>query len=391
MKYISDELENIKKEGLYRELNVVSNSQGVYLEVDGRTCLSFCSNNYLGLANNPLIVNAVKDAVEEYGWGAGASRLVSGNMTLHETLENEISLFKEKESAIVFPTGYMANIGAISSLVSKGDLVICDKLNHASIIDGCRLSGADFRVYAHCDIEKLENILKKSSNYPRKLIVTDSVFSMDGDLAPLPDIVSIASKYKAIVMVDEAHGTGVFGKKGRGVVEHFNLNKEIDIIMGTFSKAIGSLGGYVCGDVDLINFLRNKARSFIYTTALPPAVCAASIAGLKLIQKQPSLRESLWDNIRYLKDKLTLLNFNVITSESPIIPILIGDADKAVSVSKALYEKGILIPAIRPPTVPANSSRLRMTVMSTHTQDDLDKLLDALSDVQQFVNAHKHD
>ncbi|MHC4267489.1 MAG: 8-amino-7-oxononanoate synthase [Planctomycetota bacterium] len=391
MKYISDELENIKKEGLYRELNVVSNSQGVYLEVDGRTRLSFCSNNYLGLANNPLIVNAVKDAVEEYGWGAGASRLVSGNMTLHETLENEISLFKEKESAIVFPTGYMANIGAISSLVSKGDLVICDKLNHASIIDGCRLSGADFRVYAHCDIEKLENILKKSSNYPRKLIVTDSVFSMDGDLAPLPDIVSIASKYKAIVMVDEAHGTGVFGKKGRGVVEHFNLNKEIDIIMGTFSKAIGSLGGYVCGDVDLINFLRNKARSFIYTTALPPAVCAASIAGLKLIQKQPSLRESLWDNIRYLKDKLTLLNFNVITSESPIIPILIGDADKAVSVSKALYEKGILIPAIRPPTVPANSSRLRMTVMSTHTQDDLDKLLDALSDVQQFVNAHKHD
>ena len=368
MKYISDELENIKEAGLYRELNVVSNSQGVYLEVDGRTCLSFCSNNYLGLANNPLIVNAVKDAVEKYGWGAGASRLVSGNMTLHETLEKEISIFKEKESAIVFPTGYMANIGAISSLVSKGDLVICDKLNHASIIDGCRLSGADFRVYAHCDIEKLENILKKSSNYPRKLIVTDSVFSMDGDLAPLPDIVSIASKYKAIVMVDEAHGTGVFGKEGRGVVEHFNLNKEVDIVMGTFSKAIGSLGGYVCGDVDLINFLRNKARSFIYTTALPPAVCAASIAGIKLIQKKPSLRKSLWGNIRYLKDKLRPLNFNVIPSESPIIPILIGDADKAVGISKVLFEKGILIPAIRPPTVPANSSRLRMTLMSTHTQ-----------------------
>jgi 8-amino-7-oxononanoate synthase len=385
MKYISDELKNIKKAGLYRELNVIDNAQGVYLEVEGRKYLSFCSNNYLGLANNPLVVSAVKDAVEEYGWGAGASRLVSGNMALHETLENEISLFKEKESAIVFPTGYMANIGTISTLVSKGDLVICDKLNHASIIDGCRLSGADFRVYTHCDMEKLENILKKSSNYARKLIVTDSVFSMDGDLAPLPDIVSIARKYNAIIMVDEAHGTGVFGKEGRGVVEHFNLNKEIDVVMGTFSKAIGSLGGYVCGDEDLINFLRNKARSFIYTTALPPAVCAASIAGLKLIQKTPSLRKSLWDNIRYLKDKLTLLNFNVITSASPIIPILIGDADKAVGVSKYLYEKGILIPAIRPPTVPANSSRLRMTVMSTHTKENLNKLLDVLSDVQHMV------
>ncbi len=385
MKYISDELKNIKESGLYRELNVVGNAQGVYLEINGKKYLSFCTNNYLGLANNPLIVSAVKDAVESYGWGAGASRLVSGNMTLHETLESEISVFKQKESAIVFPTGYMANIGAISSLVSKGDLVICDKLNHASIIDGCRLSGADFRVYAHCDIEKLENILKKASDYSRKLIVTDSVFSMDGDLAPLPEIVSIAGRYKAIVMVDEAHGTGVFGKEGRGVVEHFNLNKEVEVVMGTFSKAIGSLGGYVCGDEDLIHFLRNKARSFIYTTALPPAVCAASIAGLKLIQEKPSFRKSLWDNIRYLKDKLCSLNFNVIPSASPIIPILIGDADKAVGISKSLYEKGILIPAIRPPTVPANSSRLRMTVMSTHTRKDLDMLIRVLSDVQHMV------
>ncbi len=375
----------IREHGLYRDLNVVGNAQGVYLEIKGITYLSFCSNNYLGLANNPFVISAVKDAVDKYGWGAGASRLVSGNMTLHETLENKISRFKEKESAIVFPTGYMANIGAISSLVSRGDLVICDKLNHASIIDGCRLSGADFRVYAHCDIKKLENILKKSSKYSKKLIVTDSVFSMDGDLAPLPDIVSIASKHKAIVMVDEAHGTGVFGKEGRGVAEHFGLNKEIHVVMGTFSKAIGSLGGYVCGDEDLINYLRNKARSFMYTTALPPAVCAASITGIKLIQENPSIRESLWKNIRYVKDKLGRLNLNIIKSESPIIPILIGDADKAVGVSKALYEKGILIPAIRPPTVPAGSSRLRMTVMSTHTREDLDRLLVALDSVQQMI------
>ena len=258
MKYISDELIKIKKSGLYRELKVVGNAQDAHIEIKGKTFLSFCSNNYLGLANNPSVIKAVKDAVEEFGWGAGASRLVSGNMTLHEILENKISRFKGKEAALVFPTGYMANLGAISSLVSNGDLVICDKLNHASIIDGCRLSGADLRVYAHNDMEKLENILRKSSRYKRKLIVTDSVFSMDGDLAPLPDIVRIARKHKAMVMVDEAHGTGVFGKNGRGVVEHFNLNREVDIVMGTLSKAIGSLGGYVTGDIDLINFLKTK-------------------------------------------------------------------------------------------------------------------------------------
>jgi len=384
MKYISDELKKIKESGLYRELKVIGNAQDTHIEIKGKTFLSFCSNNYLGLANNPSVIKAVKDAVEEYGWGAGASRLVSGNMTLHETLEDEISRFKGKEASLVFPTGYMANLGAISSLVTNGDLVICDKLNHASIIDGCRLSGADLRVYAHCDMEKLGNILRKSSKYNRKLVVTDSVFSMDGDLAPLPDIVRIAGKYKAMVMVDEAHGTGVFGKSGRGVVEHFNLNKEVDVVMGTLSKAIGSLGGYVTGDIDLINYLRNKARSFMYTTALPPAVCAASVAGIKLIQNDPSIRESLWHNVHFVKDKLKSLNFNVISSESPIIPILIGDAQKAVDMSTFLYKRGILIPAIRPPTVPINSSRLRMTVMSTHTNEDLERLLDVLCDVQNL-------
>ena len=381
MEYISDDLNNIKKSGLYRELRVVENAQDTHVEIEGKTLLSFCSNNYLGLANHPFVVKAVKDTVEKYGWGAGASRLVSGNMTLHETLEKKISTFKKKEAAIVFPTGYMANLGAISTLVSSGDVVICDKLNHASIIDGCRLSGADFRVYAHCNIEKLENILRKSSKYKRKLIVTDSVFSMDGDLAPLPDIVRIAAKHNAMVMVDEAHGTGVFGKNGMGVVEHFNLNNDVDIVMGTLSKAIGSLGGYVTGNIDLISYLRNKARSFMYTTALPPAVCAASIAGIKLIQEDSSIRDSLWQNVHFVKDKLRSLNINTISSESQIIPILIGDAQKAVAISKALYERNILIPAIRPPTVPANSSRLRMTVMSSHTQMDLEKLFKVLSDV----------
>ncbi len=384
MKYISDELIRIKKSGLYRDLKVVGSAQDTRIDIEGKTFLSFCSNNYLGLANHPSVVKAVKDAVGKYGWGAGASRLVSGNMTLHETLENEISRFKGKEATLLFPTGYMANLGAISSLVSNGDLVICDKLNHASIIDGCRLSGAALRVYAHCDMEKLENILRKSSKYNRKLIVTDSVFSMDGDLAPLPDIVKIAGKYKAMVMVDEAHGTGVFGENGRGVVEHFNLNREVDIVMGTLSKAIGSLGGYVTGDTDLINYLKNKARTFMYTTALPPAVCAASIAGIKLIKEDPSIREALWHNVHFIKDKLESLNFNVISSESPIIPILIGDAKRTVDISNFLYERGILISAIRPPTVPAGTSRLRITVMSTHSRNDMERLLAVLSDVKNL-------
>ena len=381
MKYISDELSKIKESGLYRELKVVENAQDTRIDIEGKTYLSFCSNNYLGLANHPSVVNAVKKAVDEYGWGACASRLVSGNMTLHEALEKEISRFKRKDAAIVFPTGYMANLGVISSLVSGGDLVISDKLNHASIIDGCRLSGADFRVYAHCNMEKLETILKKTSKYNRKLIVTDSVFSMDGDLAPLPDIVRIAKKYNAMVMVDEAHGTGVFGENGRGVVEYFNLDNEVDVVMGTLSKAIGSLGGYVCGDDDLISYLRNKARPFMYTTALPPAVCAASIASINLIQEDPSLREVLWNNVCCIKERLGLLGIDMISSQSQIIPLLIGDTQKAVDISKLLYERGVLIPAIRPPTVPANSSRLRMTVMSSHTQDDLESLFKVLKDV----------
>jgi len=381
MKYISDELSKIKESGLYRELKAVENAQDTRIDIEGKTYLSFCSNNYLGLANHPSVIEAVKKAVDEYGWGACASRLVSGNMTLHEALEKEISRFKRKDAAIVFPTGYMANLGVISSLVSGGDLVISDKLNHASIIDGCRLSGADFRVYAHCNMEKLETILKKTSKYNRKLIVTDSVFSMDGDLAPLPDIVRIAKEYNAMVMVDEAHGTGVFGENGRGVVEYFNLDNEVDVVMGTLSKAIGSLGGYVCGDDDLISYLRNKARPFMYTTALPPAVCAASIASINLIQEDPSLREVLWNNVCCIKERLGLLGIDMISSQSQIIPLLIGDTQKAVDISKLLYERGVLIPAIRPPTVPANSSRLRMTVMSSHTQDDLESLFKVLKDV----------
>ncbi len=374
----------MRESDLYREMKVIEGEQGPYVNIGKEEYLSFCSNNYLGLANHPVVKKAATDAIENYGWGTGASRLISGNMELHEKLESEISKFKNKCSSLVFPTGYMANLGTICALVGKDDIVICDRLNHASIIDGCRLSGATLRVYPHCDMKKLDGILKNSAPFKRKLVVTDSVFSMDGDIAPLPDIVTIANNHQAMVMVDEAHGTGIFGKNGRGVVEHFGLEKEIKIVIGTLSKAIGSLGGFVSGEIDLINYLRNCSRTFIYTTALPPAVCAASIAGITLIRNDHSFRHTLWRNVHYLKERLALLDLKIVSTESPIIPILIGNTKKTLEVAEFLFQRRILIPAIRPPSVPDKSSRLRITVMASHTRDDLEKLLNLLKGIKHL-------
>jgi glycine C-acetyltransferase/8-amino-7-oxononanoate synthase len=398
MDFLTEELKGLKESGLFRDLKTVEGLQGPYLTIDGKRYLSFCSNNYLGLADHPEVRRAAMEAIEEYGWGAGASRLVSGNTALHERLEEEIARFKHTEDAIVFPTGYMANIGAICSLVSQGDIVIGDILNHASIVDGCRQSGATFRFYPHCDMNKLEHILQRAYEYRRRLIVTDSVFSMDGDLAPLPEIVDLAQKYSAMTMIDEAHGTGVFGSCGRGVAEHFNLEEgRIDVIMGTLSKAVGSLGGFVAGSRDLAAYLRNKARSFIYTTALPPAVCAASMAGIRLIQEEPYLRNMLWKNASCVEEGLKkiglykrvesqnsqLATHNSLTPKGPIFPIIVGESRKALEISNQLYEENIFVPAIRPPTVPEDTSRLRLTVMTTHTPEHINKLLDALSDLKK--------
>ncbi|MGR3311081.1 MAG: 8-amino-7-oxononanoate synthase [Candidatus Brocadiales bacterium] len=389
MDFLIDKLKELKESGLFRDLKTVEGAQEPFLKIDGKRYLSFCSNNYLGLASHPKVMQAATEAIEKYGWGAGASRLVSGNTALHERLEEEIALFKHTEDSIVFPTGYMANIGAICSLVSQGDIVIGDILNHASIVDGCRQSGATFRFYPHCDMNKLEHILRKASEYRKRLIVTDSVFSMDGDIAPLPEIVDLAQRYNAMTMIDEAHGTGVFGKGGRGVAEHFNLEGRIDVVMGTLSKAMGSLGGFVAGSRDLAAYLRNRARSFMYTTALPPAVCAASIAALRLIQEEPSLREMLWRNASCVEEGLKKIglykgvgaycNTPMLTQKGPIFPIIIGESRRALEVSNQLFEENIFIPAIRPPTVPEGTSRLRLTVMSTHTPEHIHKLIDALS------------
>jgi len=390
MDFITDELNVLKESNLLREFRIIEGTQGPHVEVDGKVYLSFCSNNYLGLANNPLIKQAAIDAINRYGWGAGASRLVSGSMTLHQELEKKIAKFKGTEAALLFPTGYMANIGAICALVSKEDIVTGDKLNHASIIDGCRQSGAAFRIYPHKDLNQLESLLQRSSSYRRRLVITDSLFSMDGDIAPLQEIVDLVKKYDAILMVDDAHAIGIFGKNGRGMAEYFNLERKIDIIMGSLSKAIGGIGGFIAGSKNLIEFLKNKARSFIYTTALPPAACAASIAGLTLIQEDKSLVNKLWENINHLRTRLSGFQNN-ITVESPVVSVIVGSSGDALDLSKKLYQKGVLIPAIRPPTVPHGTSRLRISLMATHTKDDINKLIDTMKDTGFLTKKHKNE
>lgn len=377
--FVLDELNALKDHALLREYRTIENAQGPFVQITGKTYLSFCSNNYLGLANHPKIKQAAIAAINQYGWGAGASRLVSGNMTLHQELERKIAEFKGAEAALLFPTGYMANVGALCALVAKGDIIIGDKLNHASIIDGCRQSGAAFRVYPHNNINHLEKLLQRSSIFRRRLVVTESVFSMDGDTAPLPEIVEIAKRYDAIIMIDDAHAMGVFGRHGKGMIEHYGLEGKTDVIMGSLSKAIGSIGGFIAGSKHLIDFLKNKARSFIYTTALPPAVCAASLAGLALLQDDTSLIDKLWKNINYLKSQLSKFTNNIAV-ESPVVPIIIGSAENALHLSTKLYQNGILIPAIRPPTVPAGTSRLRISLMADHSESDIDRLIDLLKD-----------
>jgi len=377
LKFLEEELKRLKEAGLYRSLKTISKTDGRTIEINGKQYLNFCSNNYLGLANHPKVIEAAQAACKEFGAGSGASRLISGNLVLHEELESKIARFKGRESAIVFPTGYMANLGVITSLVDEKDTIIIDRLNHASIIDACRLSKAKLQVYPHKDTQALEKALQKSEKYQHRLIVTDSIFSMDGDIAPLAEIVRLARKYEAITMIDEAHATGVLGKTGRGIEEYFGVEGEVDIVMGTLSKALGSLGGFVAGSTELIDYLINKARSFIYTTALPPSACAATIAALEIIEAQPELVDKLRINSRLLKGKLAISS----SDDTPILPIIIGDPKKTMKISHLLFEKGYFISGIRPPTVPENESRLRITVSTTHSKEDLDCLASSLQEL----------
>ncbi len=386
LNFFTSEIQNLKNIDLYRKLRLVQGSQGSCVSISGKKVILLCSNNYLGLANHPSIKKAANKAIKEFGCGSGASRLISGTMKLHSELEKKIALFKNTNSALVFNSGYHANIGTLSALMKKRDIVFCDELNHASIIDGCRLSGAEIAIYPHKDMDALERHLKKSNGYKKRLIITDGVFSMDGDIAPLPDIVFLAKKYSALTMVDDAHATGVFGKNGKGITEHFNLSSnEVDIQMGTFGKALGSFGAYIAGNNELIDYLINRARSFIYTTALPPAVPAASLAAIEMIQSKPDLRKKLWKNVDYFKKGLKKRGFENINSQSQIIPIIIGNSKKVVMASEYLFNKGVFVVGIRPPAVPRKKERLRITIMSSHARKDLDSALNVLLKMKEKI------
>jgi len=380
--FIEAELEELKRQGLYRRLRRVEGEQGPTLNLDGQEVLNFSSNNYLGLANHPALRAAAKEAIERYGCGSGASRLISGNMTLHEELEAKIAALKGTEAALVFNSGYQANIGVLSALAGEGDVILSDALNHASIIDGCRLSRATVVVYPHCDLGILEDGLKNAPARIRKLIVTETLFSMDGDEAPLAEIVNLAERYGAMVMVDEAHATGVFGPNGPGVVAKLGLGNRVPVQMGTLGKALGAFGAYVAGSRELRELLINRSRSFIFTTSLPPAVMAMAIAAIDLVYKEPQRRLALWHNCRALRDGLKKLGFSLGESQSQIQPLVIGDAQKCMDFSERLLQKGVFAQGIRPPTVPPGTSRLRITLMATHTHENLHRALKAFEEVQ---------
>lgn len=380
---LSTELERLRSEGLYRSLRQVEGPPGPHCRVMGVEYLNFCSNDYLGLATHPTLKAAAAKALEVYGCSATASRLLSGSMPPHEELETRLADFLNTEAALTFPTGYMANLGAITSLAGSEDVVFSDRLNHASIVDGCRLSRAKIIVYDHCDPNHLEELMQSTSNIRRRVIVTDGVFSMDGDVAPLPEIIEIAQRNDAILIVDDAHATGVLGPNGRGSPEHFDL-PGVDVLTSSGSIALGSTGGFVAGRQDLIDLLINRARTFVYTTALSPDACAATAAALDLINADPSIRGRLWRNLQIAREGLCRLEFDLMNSRTQIIPILIGDPNRTMAISEALLEQRILLSGIRPPTVPENQSRLRLSLTSEHSQEDIEHLLEALETVRSI-------
>lgn len=380
-----DELNVLKAKDLRRTMRIFTSASGAYIKIGKKRFLNLCSNNYLGLANDSRIKNAAVKAIQEFGVGAGASRLVIGSNILHKRLEEKLADFKRQETCLVYSSGYSANLGIISVLADRNSFVFCDRLNHASIIDGIILSRAECVRYPHKDIAVLEKLLsnqKPVTRNQKRLIITDSVFSMDGDIAPVPELLELAKKYDCLLMLDEAHATGVLGKNGRGALEHFGLKCDERIIqMGTLSKAIGALGGFVCGRKDLIEYLINRSRSFIFSTALPAALCASAIEAIEIIEKDSSLLKRLWDKTKFLREGLKLLDFDTLDSQTPIIPILTREPKLTMEFSRQLFKEGIFVQGIRPPTVPEGLCRLRITVMATHTLNDLQSALTAFKKI----------
>jgi glycine C-acetyltransferase len=387
LSYLSDQLEAWKNAGTYQRLRVLESACEPVSRVDGREVINLASNNYLGLANHPKLVEAAIAAAKQYGAGSGAVRTISGTMSLHMELERRIAAFKHTEACVVFQSGFAANAGTVSAVLTPEDHIISDALNHASIIDGCRLSKAKIHVFPHKDTQAAGKILQDLTGKPgHKLLITDGVFSMDGDIGPLPALVELADKYGAIMMIDDAHSSGVLGRNGRGTVDHFNLHGRVDIQVGTLSKAIGCLGGYVCGSRDLIEYLYHRARPFLFSTSHPPSVAASCLAAFDILENEPERIQQLWDNTRYFKAGLTSAGFNTGDSETPITPVLVGEAAKAHAFSKALFENGLWATGIGFPTVPEGRARIRTIVTATHTRDMLDRALEILLRVGRQMN-----
>jgi glycine C-acetyltransferase len=385
--YLTDALDELRAKGTYFKLRVLDDQQAPVCHYDGREVINLASNNYLGLANHPKLIEAALEATRKLGVGSGAVRTIAGTMRIHMELEEKIARFKNVEACVVFQSGFAANAGTVSAILGKDDFILSDALNHASIIDGARLSRATIKVFGHKDVAHCEALLKEVADKPgRKLVITDGVFSMDGDIGPVDKLAPLAEKYGAIMMVDDAHASGVLGRNGRGSVDHFKMHGRVDVQVGTLSKAVGALGGYVCGSRDLIDYLYHRARPFLFSTSHPPSVAASCIAAFDILEAEPERIERLWNNTRYFQGELRRLGFNIggvatPATETPITPVIIGEGRAAMEFSRALFDEGVMGTGIAFPTVPEGKARIRLIVTSEHTREQLGRALETLERV----------
>jgi glycine C-acetyltransferase len=381
--FVREDIENLKQQGLYITIRTIGSAQEAWTTVDGKRVLNFCSNNYLGLANHPKMKEAAEKAIEEFGVGPAAVRSIAGTMTLHKDLERRLAEFKQVEDAISFQSGFNANLAVIPALVGRDDVIFSDELNHASIIDGCRLSRAKIVRFEHRNPDSLREVMEKETEYRRRLIITDGVFSMDGDIAPMDKLADIADEHGIPLMTDDAHGEGVLGRGGRGIVDHFDLHGRVDIEVGTLSKAVGVMGGYVAGKKEIVEWLHQRGRPFLFSSAVTPADVAACIAAVDLLEESTELVDKLWDNTGYFKAEMKNLGFDTGQSETPITPVMLGEAPVAFEFSKKLFEEGLFAMALGFPTVPRGKARIRVMLSAIHSRDDLDQALAIFKKVGQ--------
>jgi len=387
LNFLKEKIQDLKNDGVYRKLPVLGGANEAESILNGKKVINLSSNNYLGFANHPRLKKAAIEAVEKYGVGSGAVRTIVGNMDIHEELERKLAEFKREEAVMSFQSGFNCNAGTIQAVTEKGDLIVSDELNHASIIDGARLSRADKTIFKHADMNSLEAVLKENKDkYRNMLIITDGVFSMDGDIAPLPDIVQLAEKYGAMTYVDDAHGSGVLGESGRGTVDHFGLHGRVDFTIGTLSKAIGVIGGYVAGSETMRDWLSHRGRPLLFSTSLPPAAIGAITEAINMLMTTTEYTDRLWDNAKYFKEKISQLGFNIGNSQTPITPVIIGDESKTMEFSKKLLDNNVFVSAIVFPTVPKGTGRLRCMVTAGHTKEQLDRAVEAFKKVGEEMN-----